>query len=172
MERFLATVCTPDWNLALDRGASWDTAIAERVAAHPDQAHMIRAYRDRWTEMLAGPIEGTVTILRALHARGTPLYALTNWSAETWPHAERLYPFLSLFRGIMVSGHEGLVKPDPAIFRRLAERFDIAPGSVVFIDDNAKNAEAASALGIHAIRFLSPAQLRAALAGLGLIEAT
>ena len=142
--------------------------MAELSARHPAQAHLIAAYRDRWPEMLGGPIAGTVAILEELAAAGTPLYALTNWSAETWPHGRDASPFLRHFRGIMVSGEERLIKPDPAIFHRLAERFGLAFPDLVFIDDNMENAEAAAALGIRAIRYENPARLREELAALGL----
>ena len=144
--------------------------MAELSARHPDHAAMIAAYRDRWPEMLGGPIAGTVGILEELAASGTPLYALTNWSAETWPHGRDASPFLHHFRGILVSGEERLIKPDPAIFHRLAQRFGLTLTDLVFIDDNTENAEAAAALGIHAIRFESPTKLREQLVGLGLLE--
>jgi 2-haloacid dehalogenase len=169
MEHFLATVCTPEWNLAQDRGRPWDEAIAELSAAHPAQAHLIAAYRARWPEMLGGAIDGTVAILTELHARGTPLYALTNWAADTWPHGRDGFPFLRMFRGILVSGEEGLIKPDPAIFRLLAARYGLVLTDCVFIDDNTKNAEAAGALGMHAIRFQDPGALRRELTGIGLL---
>ena len=142
--------------------------MAELSARHPDHAEMIAAYRDRWPEMLGGPITGTVAILEELAAAGTPLYALTNWSAHTWPHGRDASPFLRHFRGILVSGEERLIKPDPAIFYRLSERFGLTVTDLVFIDDNMKNAEAAAALGIHAIHFESPARLREELGALGL----
>lgn len=120
--------------------------------------------------MLGGPIEGTVAILEELAARGTPLYALTNWAADTWRHTRDGFAFLARFRGILVSGEEGLVKPEPAIFHRLAERFGLSLSEIVFIDDNKQNAEAATALGIHAILFESPLQLREGLGALGFLE--
>lgn len=169
MERFLADVCTHDWNLAQDRGRPWDEAIAELSARHPDQAPLIAAYRARWPEMLGGPIAGTVAILEELARRGVALYALTNWAADTWLHARDRFAFLRLFRGILVSGEEGLAKPEPAIFHRLAERFGLTLAELVFIDDNKQNAEAATALGIHVIRFESPLQLREDLGALGFL---
>ncbi|MCB9947954.1 MAG: HAD family phosphatase [Rhodospirillaceae bacterium] len=65
METFLATVCTPAWNLEMDAGRPWDEAIAELVARFPDQAPLIRAFRDRWPEMVSGPLDDTVDILAA-----------------------------------------------------------------------------------------------------------
>ncbi|HEX5325465.1 MAG TPA: HAD family hydrolase, partial [Acetobacteraceae bacterium] len=122
MERFLAEICSPAWNLEQDRGRSWADATALLTAQHPEQAELIAAYRQRWHEMLRGPIEGSVAILAELKRAGVPLYALTNWSQETFPHALEQYDFLGWFEVIIVSGQERLVKPDPRIFRLLADR--------------------------------------------------
>lgn len=168
MERFLAEVCTPAWNLEQDRGRPWAQAIAELSACHPDQAELIAAYRGRWPEMLNGAIAGTVALLERLDDAGVPLYALTNWSAETWPYAERLYPFLARFRAIVVSGRIGLVKPEPAIYRHALARFGLAPERTLFIDDSAKNVEGARAVGLHALRFAGAEALARDLARLGL----
>ncbi len=168
MERFLAEVCTPEWNLAQDAGRPWSEATALLRARHPGQAALIEAYHHRWPEMIAGDIPGTVAILHALHAAGTPLYALTNWSAETFPVAQARFGFLALFRGIVVSGTERLVKPDAAIYRLLLDRFGLDPAACVFVDDNPGNARAATALGLHGIAFTTPGALATELRGLGL----
>jgi 2-haloacid dehalogenase len=170
MEHFLANVCTPHWNERQDEGRSFADAAAELVERHPDKRHLIEAYGTRFGEMLAGAIPGTVLILEALHRQGTPLYALTNWSAETYPIALERFQFLQWFRGVVVSGREKLIKPDPRIYRILLERFAIDPAAAVYIDDNPRNAEAATRLGLHGIHFTEPAQLRAELEGLGILE--
>lgn len=169
MERFLAEVCNHDWNLEQDAGRPFAEACALLVARHPEQKELIEAYYGRWVEMLGGPIDGSVEILRELKEKGTPLYALTNWSAETFPHALERYDFLQWFRGTVVSGTEKLVKPDPRIYRLLVERFEIEPADAVYIDDNPKNAEAATAVGLHGIHFTAPAALRAELEEIGLL---
>lgn len=111
--------------------------------------------------MLRGPIEGTVEILRELRETGrVRLFALTNWSAETFHHAEKRFPFLGWFEGIVVSGREGLVKPDPAFYRLLTDRYALEPGHCLFIDDVERNVEGALAAGMQAVRFESPAALR------------
>ncbi|MCU0983931.1 MAG: HAD family phosphatase [Acetobacteraceae bacterium] len=168
MEAFLRDVCAPAWNLEQDRGRPWAQAIAELSAIHPDKAELIAAYRGRWHEMLKGPIAGTVAILEALHEAGVPLYALTNWSAETYPIAEELYDFLGLFRGVVVSGRIGLVKPDAAIYTHTIERFGVAPERTVFIDDSAKNVAGAAEVGLRALHFTGPEPLARDLAALGL----
>ncbi len=168
MERFLAEVCTPAWNLEQDRGRPWAQAIAELSAQHPEKAELIAAYRARWPEMLNGAIAGTVALLERLDQAGVPLYALTNWSAETWPYAERLFPFLARFRGIVVSGRIGMVKPEPAIYRHALARYGLAPQRTLFIDDAPRNVEGARAVGLNAIRFVGAEALARDLARYGL----
>jgi len=119
--------------------------------------------------MIAGAIAGSVEILAELRDRGIPLYGLTNWSAETYPAALQRFAFLRWFRGILVSGEVGLIKPDPRIFALLIERFAIEPHCAVYIDDVEANVAAARPLGIHAIHFTTPARLREELIALGLL---
>jgi 2-haloacid dehalogenase len=167
MERFLAEVCTPEWNSRLDAGRPFAEAVEELADRYPDQADLIRAYRERWVEMLGGEIEGTASIVRELRAAGVPVYALSNWSAETYPLTRALYPFLDELDGIVISGEAGIGKPDPAIFRLFLERFGLEPGRIVFIDDSPNNVAAAQALGIDAIRFEDAGQTRRDLVRLG-----
>jgi 2-haloacid dehalogenase len=168
MEHFLSEVCNAEWNERQDAGRTWQEAIDEAIARHPDHADLIRAFHERWDEMLGGPIWESIALLEELRAGGTRLLALTNWSRETFPIALERYEFLSWFEGILVSGHEGLIKPDPAIFRLLISRFDIDISRTLFIDDNMRNVEAARQVGLHAIHFTGAATLRAELKELGL----
>lgn len=169
MEAFLAEVCTAEWNERQDAGRSFAEGEAVAIAAHPDRRDMIIAWARDFDEMIPGAIAGSVDILAQLHARGVPLYALSNWSAETFPSQLRRFDFLSWFAGIVLSGEEGVIKPDPRIYRRLLERHGVEAARAVYIDDVAANAAAATALGIHGIHFTSPGQLRAELAALGLL---
>lgn len=168
METFLGTVCTTEWNERQDAGRPFADAVAELRDLHADKAELIEAFHRRFDEMIPGAIDGTVAIVHELHRCGVPLYALTNWSAETFPSQRCRFSFLSIFDGIVVSGEEGVIKPDPRIFRTLLGRYRIAPEAAVFIDDNPANATAAAALGMHGIHFRSPEQLRHELATLGL----
>jgi 2-haloacid dehalogenase len=165
---FFREVCTHDWNIQQDAGRPLAEATEERVQLWPQYEAEIRAYYGRWEEMLGGPIEETVELLHQLHGRGEHrLYALTNWSHETFPVARERYDFLQLFGGIVVSGEEKLVKPDPRIYHLLFERYAVNPAQAVFIDDNRHNVEAARELGLEAIHFQSPGQLKGELQGLG-----
>jgi 2-haloacid dehalogenase len=169
MEHFLAHVCNGHWNEQQDAGRTFADAVALLVLEHPDKEHLIRAYHERWIETLGGPLEETVAILTALRDRRVPLYALTNWSHETFPLAQPLFPFLDWFNGVVVSGREKLIKPDPRIYRLLLERYGVDPTAAVYIDDNARNAAAATELGLHGIHFTGAAALRRELETLGLL---
>jgi 2-haloacid dehalogenase len=161
MEWFLAEVCSPNWNAEQDRGRTWAEAVAEATARHPEHAELIAAYAERWPEMVKGDIPESVAVLEALWARGVPLFALTNWSAETFPHARARFAWLTRFSDILVSGELGVKKPEPAIFRLMIERIGVEPAAVVFIDDVVDNVESARAFGMRAVHFTSPAALRA-----------
>jgi 2-haloacid dehalogenase len=169
MERFLAEVCTPEWNAQQDAGRPWAEAVEALAAEFPDHRAAIEAYWLRWPEMLGDAIGPTVEVLDELRRDGVRLLALTNWSGETFPFARRRYPFLEWFEGIVVSGDVRLAKPDPRIFRHLIERHELTPETTVFIDDSPGNVAAAGAAGMIAIRFADAAALRRELFGLGLL---
>jgi len=169
MEHFLATVCTTEWNECQDAGRTFAEGTRALLPQHADKLELIEAFGKRFDELIAGPIAGAVEVLAEVKQRGVPLYSITNWSAETFPPQFVRFPFLSWFDGIVVSGLEGVIKPDPRIFRILCERYRVAPESAVFIDDVAANAAAAAALGIHGIHFRSPEQLRRELVAVGLL---
>jgi 2-haloacid dehalogenase len=168
IERFLAEVCTPEWNARLDAGYPIAAAVAELTAVHPDQADLIAAYGGRWLEMLGGALDGTVEILREVRRAGLRTYALSNWSTETFAGTRELYPFLDEMDGILVSGEVKVGKPDPAIFREFLARFGLTAEQTAFIDDRLDNVEAAADLGIVALPFTDAATLRRDLRGLGL----
>jgi 2-haloacid dehalogenase len=169
MEAFLRDVCTMQWHAAHDRGVPLAESCAALASAHPQQAELIRAWGTRSEEMIAGQIDGTVEILDELLARGVRCYALTNMERETYPLRWQRYPFMRRFAGTVVSSHEGVAKPDPEIFRRLLARFDLKPARTVMVDDSAANVDVAAELGMEAVRFRSPAALRAVLTELRLL---
>jgi 2-haloacid dehalogenase len=169
MEHFLETVCTPDWNDQQDAGRTFADACASLKLDHPAHAELIDAWIERYEEMLGGAISGTVEILAELQARGVPLYALTNWSTETYPAALKRFEFLKWFQGVLVSGDVKLLKPDTRIFELFLETYAIDPARAVYIDDRKPNVEAAIALGMHGIVFTDPSALRAELVKIRLL---
>ncbi|HEX4374604.1 MAG TPA: HAD family phosphatase [Puia sp.] len=158
---FYENICTPDWNEEQDAGRTLQAATEELLKKFPEHEKNIRAYYDRWQEMLGGPIHETVDILHHLkHKTDIRLYALTNWSAETFPVALQLYDFLHWFEGRVVSGEEKTRKPFTEIYKRLVERYNIVPGNAIYIDDNYRNLIPAKELGFNIIHFQSTQQFK------------
>jgi 2-haloacid dehalogenase len=166
VERFLSEVCTPEWNEEQDGGRSFAEGIALLQARHPEHVELIAAYRDCWEEMIPGCLDGGPELLAEVKRAGFPVYALSNWSAETYPIAERRFEFLSRFDGVVISGRVGLRKPDPAIYRHLLDVHALEPTSTLFIDDSERNVRAARAVGLPALHFWGMAQLRSELRAL------
>jgi 2-haloacid dehalogenase len=167
-EDFLARICTPDWNLEMDRGRSFAEGVADRVALFPEHETLIRAFDERWLETLGGAIEESVAILEELRAAGVPTYAITNFSREKFAVTREQYPFLDGFHGIVVSAHEQLLKPDRRIYETLCERHGLTPRDCIFIDDNLDNVEGARAFGMRGHHFQAADALRADLKRQGL----
>jgi 2-haloacid dehalogenase len=169
MEDFLATICTAEWNRGQDAGRRCADAVRLLQDRHPDKAELIEAYYARFDEMMAGPIAGSVEILGELHRRRTPLYGLSNFSAETYPLAARRFDFLGLMHHVVISGEVQAIKPDLPIYQILFDRCGIDPRHAVFVDDVAANIETARGLGLHGILFAGPDALRRELAELRLL---
>jgi 2-haloacid dehalogenase len=171
MDWFFQNVCTFEWNEEQDAGRTIAEATDFLVKKHPDQEANIRAYYNRWEEMLGGPIEETVEILRELKRNPElKLYALTNWSAETFPVALNKYEFLHWFDGRVVSGEERIRKPFPELYHRLVNKFSIDPITALYLDDNPRNLVPAKNLGMETIHFQNPEQFRGELSKLGLLS--
>ena len=169
VEWFLTHVCPPSWNLEQDKGRSFEDAVAEATSRHPDHAEAIAAYHLRWPETLTHVIHGTVTILEDLDDKGAPLYAITNWNQDKFRETKARFDFLNRFRDIVVSGDEGLIKPDPAIYHVLLERNGLEASRCLFIDDSPKNVAGAEAVGMTGHLFTTPEALRERLKAEGLL---
>ena len=167
-EDFLARICSPAWNLEMDRGRPFAEGVAELVARHPEREALIRAFDERWLETLDGTVEEAVAILEELRAAGVKTYAITNFSREKFALTRERYPFLDGFDGIVVSAHERLLKPDPQIYALLCERHGLAPADCIFIDDSLPNVEGARAFGMQGHHFREASALRADLKARGL----
>jgi 2-haloacid dehalogenase len=165
---FQDNICTKDWNLEFDAGDIYAEGVAKLISRYPRYWREIQAYDTRWKETLGPFIEGTIDIHDELIAADLPTFAITNFSWEKWISCLGTWPFLEKFDGVIVSGLERLVKPDPRLYRVFCERYGLAPESCVFIDDSEPNIVAARKFGMNAIHFTSPERLRADLIALGL----
>jgi len=170
MEWFLREVCNSEWNEQQDAGRPWTEATASLRGRFPEHAELIDAYHLRWEETLIGAMEDSVALLAELRARGVRLLALTNWSQETFPVARQRFEFLQWFEGIVVSGEERLIKPDPRIYQRLLERYAVDPSTALYIDDSARNVAAAESLGMQGWWFRGADGLREQLIELELLQ--
>jgi len=162
-DRFLADVCTMAWHAPTDCGVTFADNCAALSAQHPHHEAEIWAWHHRWDEMFSGPIQETEAAIEALHARGVPQYGLSNISHETIDSTVAMSPAFGRLADFVASGRELVMKPDPAIYRIVCERFGLAPGDILFVDDSARNIEAAAALGFDTHHFIDPAALRPAL---------
>lgn len=170
MEFFLKNVAVDDWNAEQDRGRTLKEGTEILIEKYPDWEKEVRAYYDNWTTMLRSDIPKNVEVLRKLADTDYELFGLTNWSHETFPYALANYDFFELFKGkIVVSGEEKLIKPDPKIWELLLERYNIKAEESVFIDDNAKNIEAAKTLGFITVHVTEETDLQTELEKLGVV---
>lgn len=169
MEWFFQNITTTDWNENQDAGYPLHKATEELVAKHPEWDAEIRAYYGRWIEMLGDAIHETVEVLHKLKQNGKyKIYALTNWSAEAFPHARERFEFLKWFDGIVVSGEEKTRKPFAEFYKILLDRYHLDPTNTVFIDDNLRNINGAEAMGMTGIHFHNAGQLKEELGRLGI----
>lgn len=168
---YFADVDFPAFNHRQDAGRPWAHARAEVLARFPHHIDAFDFYLDHFADALPGPVPGSEDVVRDLRARGSRVLGLTNWSAETFQHAEPAAPAIGLLDGVLVSGTVGLAKPDPQIFNLLAQRFGLDPPRTVFTDDSPANVEAAAAAGYDAVLFTDAQALRACLATRGLLLA-
>jgi len=168
--RFIEDIDLWGWHDSLDGGRGFAEAAAELSEKFPDYAAYISAWGDRFGETIEDPVPGVHAIVEALDARGVPLFAITNFSADFWKPFRALEDaFFRRFRGIVVSGEEKLLKPDPAIYYLALDRFGLKPGEALFVDDRKINVEGAEAVGMHAHLFTSAEDLRARLEREGLL---
>lgn len=168
VEAFFADVDFPRLNQRQDAGRSWADARAEVQSRFPQHVAALDLYLDHFAASLAGPVEGSAEIVRELSAGGVRVLGLTNWSAETYRHAVPAAPVIGLLEGVLVSGQEGIAKPDPRIFALLGERYGLDPGRTVFTDDSPPNVAAAQRAGYVAVLFAESDGLRRDLGALGL----
>lgn len=168
MNFFLENICTYSWNIQQDAGRPLSVATAEKQAEFPHYREEIAMYYGRWEEMLGGVIDVNAQLIKPLKGMYN-VYGLTNWSAETIPIAMKRYGFFDELDGMVVSGEEGVVKPDEKLYRILIERYSTEPAASLFIDDNAVNIQAAKELGFRTIHLTETVNLEEELKRMGVL---
>ena len=168
MEYFLKNICTDEWNLEQDRGRSLSDGTILLQNKFPEFHSMIQLFYDKWETMLKSDIPETVSLLHKLKTK-YKIYGLTNWSAETISIAYERFSFFKEFDGIVVSGHEKIIKPNPQIYHQLLDRYNLKAENTIFIDDNINNIRAAEKIGLHAIHFENPRKLEIILSSMNII---
>jgi 2-haloacid dehalogenase len=169
LDWFLANVVTEQWHFECDAGRPLAEMVPERIAQYPDHAHLIEAYRTRFNETIPSAVPGMHEIVRRLAENGVPLFALTNFGAEFWAGFRPVQPIFDSFADVVVSGEEGVAKPDPRIYEIAERRFGHVPAALFFTDDNPANVAAARARGWQAHLFTDAAALEAELVSCGLL---
>jgi 2-haloacid dehalogenase len=170
LDAFLRDVATKEWHFQHDAGRPFAETSAELTARFPDHAEMIAIWGARFHEQIGDMLPGMAELVAELDAAGTPLFAITNFSGEFWPpFRAREAATFDRFRDIVVSGDEKLTKPDAAIYHLALDRFGLAPGEAVFIDDREDNVAGANAVGMTGLLFTDAPALRADLERLALL---
>lgn len=157
-------------NLAIDAGAKFRQTLVDLAEAYPAWAQEIMWWHDDWRLMVDPVIPQSVAMLRALRARGVPVFALTNFGAETFDYALTLFDFLNEFDRAYVSGKLGLIKPDPALYAHVEADCGIAPDRLLFVDDRPENIVAGARRGWRVHQFESPQGFAARLLAEGLLQ--
>lgn len=166
---FIDNICTMAWNVQMDAGKPFAEGIAELTSQHPEWADAIAAYRQRWHEMIGGPIPGMLEFVKRLKAAGYHVYGLSNWSWETLSTIIDDFPFIKELEGMVISGLEYVIKPNPEIYQLLLERYHLTADECLFIDDNIANVHAAEDVGIHGLQFTGIEQLENDLQKMGIL---
>lgn len=166
---FLTEVCSPEWHSQHDRGRDTAESCRELAERYPEHAGLIAAWSERNEEMVAGILADSIKVLEELRARGVACYVISNHEREAWERRRARYDFLDAFDGYVLSYEEGILKPDPEIFRRALTRFGLTPATTLFVDDRDENIDVARSLGMQTLRFTTAPALREALVSCDLL---
>jgi 2-haloacid dehalogenase len=170
MERFFREVDFMGWNALQDKGRSFKEGVADISARFPHYTHLFQAYHDHWKDSIGVAYWGTVEIMKQLKQKGYPLYGLSNWSTETFPHTRAKYDFFDLLDDMVISGAVGHVKPEPEIYHILLAKVGRPAGECLFIDDSLPNIHQANTMGFVTIHFQSSEKLKMDLENLGILN--
>ena len=161
MNYFLSQICNDTWNVQQDAGRNIKEAEKELIPRFPAYEKQIKMYYANHRKMIKAIFEDSIVMLNQLKKANYPCFVLSNWSAETFRGMTEDYHFLKKFDGLLISGEEKLIKPNPAIYQLAIKRFNLDPHACVFVDDKLENIEAAKKLGFHTIHLTNPKTINA-----------
>ena len=167
---FIDNICTMEWNVQMDAGKPFAEGTAELVAQHPEWRDAIVAYRERWGEMIGGPIPDMLELIKKLKAAGYHVFGLSNWNWDTLSTIKDDYPFFDELEGMVISGLEYVIKPQPEIYQLLLDRYQLRADECLFIDDNLTNIRGGEAVGIKGLQFSGISKLEQDLQKLGILK--
>ncbi len=138
-ERMFAEVDLHAMNYAIDRGGLFRETIYDWADRYPEWRHLIRRWHDDWIKIAAPAIPHSVKLLRALRAKGVPVFALSNFGIGSFELAQKHYDFLDEFDALYISGRMRVIKPEPRIYVMLEADSGVLPGALLFTDDRPEN---------------------------------
>ena len=156
---FLTEVCSDEWNIKQDAGRTIQEAESELIPQFPHYEREIKMYYKNHRNMIRGTFNSSINVLEKIKKQNYECYVLSNWSAETFVGMTDDYPFLQLFDGLLISGEDKLMKPDPAIYELAINRFQLIPQETIFIDDKLENIQAAKILELNTIHLVNPEKI-------------
>jgi 2-haloacid dehalogenase len=155
-KEMFATVDLHGMNDKIDMGGDFKDVIYATAEDYPQFRDEIRMWYDNWIELANPVIDHSVRLLRALRAKGVPVFTLTNFGPASFAYAETQFDFLTEFDRRYISGHMKVIKPDPKIYQMVEEDCGIAPEALLFADDRVDNVNMARSRGWQAHLFEGP----------------
>lgn len=130
----------------------FDVIMEDWIENHKEFEHEIRYFNEHYPEIVTNEVEGMYELLTQLKAEGYKLYGLTNWCSKVYLTMAQ-FPIFKLLDGQIISSEEKVIKPEPEIYQRLFDKFNLKPEECIFADDRAENIEGGSRLGMDGIVF-------------------
>lgn len=142
----------------LDREAQpLSEIMGNLISQYPEYKHEIRLFSERYTEIITNEIDGMHELLTQLKREGFKLYGLSNWCSRVYETIEQ-FEIFNLLDGYIVSCEEKVIKPEPEIYLRLFNRFNLNPSECIFTDDKIENIEGSKRMGMEGIVFQNTTQ--------------
>ena len=130
----------------------FEVIIEELVSENSEFESEIRFFDRHYPEIVTHEVEGMKELLTQLKAEGYKLYGLTNWCSKVHLTMAQ-FEIFNLLDGCVISSVEKVIKPEPEIYHRLFEKFNLVPEECIFTDDKEENIEGGRRVGMEGIVF-------------------